>query len=60
MPMLTGTSSPRSTSVAGDNPGNSSGEAATFPKALDTTNKEESLCTLAVVGRQVGEGVPKE
>jgi hypothetical protein len=23
---------------------NSSGEAATFPKALDTMNKEESIC----------------
>ena len=29
-------------------PENSSGEAATFPEALDTTNKEESLCTDAV------------
>jgi hypothetical protein len=25
-------------------PENSGGEAATFPKALDTTNKEESIC----------------
>jgi hypothetical protein len=26
-------------------PENSSGEAATFPKALDITNKEESICS---------------
>jgi len=30
--------------VVGNNPPeNSSGEAATFPEALDTTNKEESI-----------------
>jgi hypothetical protein len=32
-------------------PENSGGEAATFPKALDTTNKEESICmTVLTVG----------
>jgi hypothetical protein len=28
-------------------PRNSGGEAATFPKALDITNKEESFCAAA-------------
>jgi putative hemolysin len=44
MPMLTANVVTPLNERGGYNPENSSGEAATFPKALDTTNKEESFC----------------
>jgi hypothetical protein len=52
MPMLTANVVTPLNERGGNNPPeNSSGEAATFPEALDTTNKEESICTLVVMGK---------
>jgi len=44
--------------VGNNPPENSSGEAATFPKALDTTSKEESICSANLVTEVAADATP--